>query len=213
MAIQITLPRIYASNHFGYAVSAKELYRALFPLPQSEQLKHGQIPFSQWLDHRVRFYGFEAGYDYALLEEASIHNQTENGSPDLSLSLNMAKELARLERTEHGRSVRYYLIDFEQDLSRGNRDNRDKNQTEKLDKKVKQLNQLAQSIKVGDNVMVVPTIDVVNLIKAIREYQTIADLYLKPEHEINPIWVNEVIEQLKYKTGKLLQDEQNNQLI
>ncbi|TBR38545.1 hypothetical protein CBF23_011665 [Marinomonas agarivorans] len=73
---------------------------------------------------------------------------------------------------------------------------------------MKQLNQLAESIRVGENVMVIPTIDVINLIKAIREYQTIADLYLKPEHDINPYWVNEVIEQLKQKSGKLLLDEE-----
>ncbi|TBR37388.1 hypothetical protein CBF23_014875 [Marinomonas agarivorans] len=194
------LPRIYASDHFQYAVSAKELYQFLLPLPPSPTLKQAPMPYGRWIDHRVMYYGFEAGYDFALLEE-----QDTRRSPDFSLSLNMAKELARLERTAQGREARYHFINFEQELTK--QDLR-KTYGDKLDKKVKQLNQLAESIRVGENVMVIPTIDVINLIKAIREYQTIADLYLKPEHNINPYWVNEVIEQLKQKSGKLLLDEE-----
>ncbi|TBR42473.1 hypothetical protein CBF23_007115 [Marinomonas agarivorans] len=196
------LPRIYASDHFQYAVSAKELYQFLLPLPPSPTLKQAPMPYGRWIDHRVMYYGFEAGYDFALLEEKDTRR-----SPDFSLSLNMAKELARLERTAQGREARYHFINFEQELTK--QDLR-KTYGEKLDKKVKQLNQLAESIRVGENVMVIPTIDVINLIKAIRQYQTIADLYLKPEHDINPYWVNEVIEQLKQKSGKLLLDEERN---
>ncbi|TBR43809.1 hypothetical protein CBF23_003525 [Marinomonas agarivorans] len=197
------LPRIYASDHFQYAVSAKELYQFLLPLPPSPTLKQAPMPYGRWIDHRVMYYGFEAGYDFVLLEE-----QDTRRSPDFSLSLNMAKELARLERTAQGREARYHFINFEQELTK--QDLR-KTYGDKLDKKVKQLNQLAESIRVGENVMVIPTIDVINLIKAIRQYQTVADLYLKPEHDINPYWVNEVIEQLKQKSGKLLLDEQENQ--
>ncbi|TBR45039.1 hypothetical protein CBF23_000620 [Marinomonas agarivorans] len=196
------LPRIYASDHFQYAVSAKELYQFLLPLPPSPTLKQAPMPYGRWIDHRVMYYGFEAGYDFVLLEEKDTRR-----SPDFSLSLNMAKELARLERTAQGREARYHFINFEQELTK--QDLR-KTYGDKLDKKVKQLNQLAESIRVGENVMVIPTIDVINLIKAIREYQTIADLYLKPEHDINPYWVNEVIEQLKQKSGKLLLDEDEN---
>ncbi|TBR42805.1 hypothetical protein CBF23_006410 [Marinomonas agarivorans] len=194
------LPRIYASDHFQYAVSAKELYQFLLPLPPSPTLKQAPMPYGRWIDHRVMYYGFEAGYDFVLLEEKDTRR-----SPDFSLSLNMAKELARLERTAQGREARYHFINFEQELTK--QDLR-KTYGDKLDKKVKQLNQLAESIRVGENVMVIPTIDVINLIKAIREYQSIADLYLKPEHDINPYWVNEVIEQLKQKSGKLLLDEE-----
>ncbi|TBR38303.1 hypothetical protein CBF23_012425 [Marinomonas agarivorans] len=61
-----------------------------------------------------------------------------------------------------------------------------------------------------DFLSTLPIPTVINLIKAIRQYQTIADLYLKPEHDINPYWVNEVIEQLKQKSGKLLLDEEGN---
>ncbi|TBR41536.1 hypothetical protein CBF23_009485 [Marinomonas agarivorans] len=200
------LPRIYASDHFQYAVSAKELYQFLLPLPPSPTLKQAPMPYGRWIDHRVMYYGFEAGYDFVLLEEKASLKESRR-SPDFSLSLNMAKELARLERTAQGREARYHFINFEQELTK--QDLR-KTYGDKLDKKVKQLNQLAESIRVGENVMVIPTIDVINLIKAIRQYQTIADLYLKPEHDINPYWVNDVIEQLKQKSGKLLLDEEEN---
>ncbi|TBR44295.1 hypothetical protein CBF23_002950 [Marinomonas agarivorans] len=213
---QNELMHIYASRHFTYAINAKELHDFLFPLEQNE------THFQDWLTDRIRHYGFEWNLDFVLLaaenaeqEEALAFDSTQLAQ-DVSLSLNMAKELARIERTERGRDARYYLLECEFQL--GDRFSKQDNH-ESFDKKVKQLNQLAQSIKVGNDVAIIPTVDLINLIKAIREYQNLAYLYATPnatpdptpekseKSKLDPEWVDEVIQNVKQHTGKSLLDE------
>ncbi|TBR43812.1 hypothetical protein CBF23_003540 [Marinomonas agarivorans] len=205
---QNELMHVYASKHFTYAVNAKELHDFLFPLEQND------THFQDWLTDRIRHYGFEWNLDFVLLAAEGIEQEQEAEldstqlAQDVSLSLNMAKELARIERTERGRDARYYLLECEFQL--GDRFN-EKDSPESFDKKIKQLNQLAQSIKVGKDVAIIPTVDLINLIKAIREYQNLAYLYATPEvteqGKLDPEWVDEVIQNVKQHTGKQLLDE------
>ncbi|TBR44929.1 hypothetical protein CBF23_000020 [Marinomonas agarivorans] len=215
MANITALPRIYASDHFTYAINALELHRFLFPL------NHDDDQFRHWIDNRIHHYGFEQGYDFVSIEDGS-------STPlDLSISLDMAKELARIERTAQGRQARYYLIEFAReqtkhdfsdranrnDIKRSEINENELNESElnesELGQKIQQLNQLAHDLKVENHVMAVASIDMINLIKAIRQYQTIADLYLTPDHDINPYWVNQVIEDIKQQSGKPLLDEED----
>jgi len=55
--------------------------------------------------------------------------------------------------------------------------------------------------------VVLSTCDLVSLIQAIRQYQYLSHFHLTPEPDINPIWVNDVIERVKRVTGKTLMDE------
>ncbi|MDR3432822.1 MAG: antA/AntB antirepressor family protein [Rouxiella aceris] len=77
--------------------------------------------FTTWIKGRVSQYGFAAGVDYITVENlsspvsgsAKYRQQIEH---DYLLSLNMAKELAMVERNEQGRAVRRYFIQCEEAL-------------------------------------------------------------------------------------------------
>ncbi|TBR37932.1 hypothetical protein CBF23_013490 [Marinomonas agarivorans] len=184
MAIQaVTAPlRIFRSNDLNsYAVSAKELRRSLFPFAQNDD-------FHPWLNSHIEHYGFEEGFDF------------EREVDDVALTLSAAKELARIERTKQGREIRYHLIGFEYELLRTN-------YQESMEKIVHQLNQFSDSVKVGHEVVVMLTCDLVNLVQAIRQYQYLSHFYATPDNDINPIWVNRLIEKIKRTTGKTLIDE------
>lgn len=180
-AIPIALRIFYSRDLNSYALSAKELQQALHPLKRS-------INFHHWLQGRIDYYGFEEGFDF------------ERERDDVVLTVHMAKELARLERTKQGREIRYYILAFEYELMR-------KDHKEPFDKIIRQLNQLVESIKVGQEVVVILTCDLMNLVQAIRQYQYLTHFYATPDNDINPIWVNRLIEKIKRTTGKKLTDE------
>lgn len=90
--------------------------------------------FSTWIKLRIDEYGFVMGHDYAVFDSSDYRNQSSNferidggwktkrggdrRSKDYLLSLDMAKELAMVERNEQGRAVRRYFIRCEEELSR-----------------------------------------------------------------------------------------------
>lgn len=89
----------------------------------------GRRDFSNWIRARIDAYGFELEVDYLVIRTGEkirafdspvLANQTGRGgdrrSADYFLSLDMAKELAMVERTERGRQARRYFIDCEQQL-------------------------------------------------------------------------------------------------
>ncbi|MCP2005603.1 UNVERIFIED_ORG: phage anti-repressor protein [Buttiauxella agrestis ATCC 33320] len=79
--------------------------------------------FTTWIKGRISQYGFAAGVDYITVESlsspvsgsAKSRQQVEH---DYLLSLDMAKELAMVERNEQGRAVRRYFIQCEEALQR-----------------------------------------------------------------------------------------------
>lgn len=80
-------------------VSGRELYAALGV----------DVPYTQWFENMVD-YGFLEGTDfYSILSKTS-----EGGRPsvDHQLTIDMAKGIATLQRTEKGRQVRQYLIGY-----------------------------------------------------------------------------------------------------
>ncbi|TXF11185.1 antA/AntB antirepressor family protein [Pelomicrobium methylotrophicum] len=69
--------------------------------------------FTSWIKLRIRQYGFEQNRDYLLTQTGEqLHSGTKWRS-DYFLSLDMAKELAMVERNEKGRAVRKYFIECE----------------------------------------------------------------------------------------------------
>ena len=83
--------------------------------------------FTNWIKLRIRQYGFEQNRDYLTQTEEQFPfdspkraNQTGRGgdrrSVDYLLTLDMAKELAMVERTPRGRQARRYFIDCERQL-------------------------------------------------------------------------------------------------
>lgn len=81
--------------------------------------------FSTWIKDRIAKFGFIEGQDYICVEgfdSPALRNQSRRGgdrrSKDYHLTLDMAKELAMIERTPQGKAARQYFIDCEKELWR-----------------------------------------------------------------------------------------------
>lgn len=68
--------------------------------------------FSTWIKARIEQYGFEEEVDYLVHK---IVDKVSGGRPsvDYHLSIDMAKELAMVERNEKGKQARQYFIECE----------------------------------------------------------------------------------------------------
>lgn len=98
-------PRLIG-QHTVPAVNARELHAYL----ESKQ------DFSNWINNRIKQYGFAENTDYLLNK---IIVQVPSGKKyknEYFLTLDMAKELSMVERTDKGRTARRYFIDCEQRL-------------------------------------------------------------------------------------------------
>ncbi|CAI0972350.1 Phage anti-repressor protein [Serratia quinivorans] len=106
-------------------VSAKALHKSLGV---------GRV-FSSWFNARVEEYDFKSAVDYvesdtpiSVFQSSNIDQvmsarvQTSRGgdrrSKDYAITLNMAKELAMVERNDQGRAIRRYFIQCEEELYR-----------------------------------------------------------------------------------------------
>jgi len=77
--------------------------------------------FSTWIRDRITKYGFQDGIDYTTVQNLST---PESGSTmarpqrtkDYHISLDMAKELAMVERNDQGKQARLYFIECEKKL-------------------------------------------------------------------------------------------------
>ena len=86
------------------AVSARELHQFL---------EVGR-DFSTWVKNRIEEYGFIEGQNYSLPPE--MGEQTSRGGHnkiEYVLTLDMAKELSMVEKTEKGKQARRYFIEME----------------------------------------------------------------------------------------------------
>lgn len=83
-----------------------------------------QTKFTEWIKRRIEEYGFLEATDYMCLTESLTEVFPKNeknpkgGRPEKHyyLSLDTAKELAMVERTEQGRAIRQYFIEVEKEL-------------------------------------------------------------------------------------------------
>lgn len=87
-------------------VNARELHAFL-------QLKDD---FSSWIKRRIEEYGFKENQDFTNFPEKS--GKIKRGRPAIEyhITLDMAKELAMVERNERGREARRYFIECEKQL-------------------------------------------------------------------------------------------------
>ncbi|MBF6649131.1 antA/AntB antirepressor family protein [Methylobacter sp. BlB1] len=75
--------------------------------------------FSNWIKKRIADYGFIEGTDYSIqtahevLAKSGENPQSGRPSIEYVITLDMAKELAMVERNEMGRTIRRYFIDCE----------------------------------------------------------------------------------------------------
>ena len=85
------------------AVSARELYSFL----------DVNTPFTIWIKRMIE-YGFEQSKDFVTI---LLESSGGRPSTDYSLSLDCAKEISMLQRTEKGKQARQYFIEKEKELS------------------------------------------------------------------------------------------------
>jgi phage anti-repressor protein len=64
--------------------------------------------WSTWIQKRIDEYDFKAGYDYLTFQ-----NESRSDFNTLRLSLEMAKEICMVEKTDKGREARKYFIEVE----------------------------------------------------------------------------------------------------
>lgn len=86
-------------------VSGRELHEAL----------EVKTPYTQWFDRMCK-YGFTENSDYVLLSQKCETNNPKNPTTELTdhqLTINMAKELCMIQRTEKGKQCRQYFISIE----------------------------------------------------------------------------------------------------
>ncbi|UHG93191.1 antA/AntB antirepressor family protein [Spirosoma oryzicola] len=79
--------------------------------------------FADWIKVRVVKYKFLEGTDYEILNEgkgtfSKISEKLGRPELDYALTLDTAKQLAMVERTEKGRQARLYFIDCEKRLNK-----------------------------------------------------------------------------------------------
>jgi phage anti-repressor protein len=72
--------------------------------------------FTNWIKLRIRQYGFEQNRDYLLAQTGEQLPSGTKWRSDYLLTLDVAKELAMVERTPKGRQARRYFIECERQL-------------------------------------------------------------------------------------------------
>ena len=75
--------------------------------------------FSTWIKDRIEQYSFEQGKDFEVFTSFGDNPQGGRPAKDYALTLDMAKELAMVERTPKGKQARQYFIECERRLIRG----------------------------------------------------------------------------------------------
>lgn len=72
--------------------------------------------FGNWMQNRIEQYGFEEGVDFTVITK--LINNPNGGAPlkEYHVSLDMAKELAMVEKTVKGKEARQYFIACEKKL-------------------------------------------------------------------------------------------------
>ena len=95
------LLKIDTSNAERITVSARELHKAL----------EVSTDFNHWFT-RMCEYGFEAQKDFTTFLSESTGGRP---SQDAQITVDMAKEIAMLQRTEKGKEVRKYFIQVEKE--------------------------------------------------------------------------------------------------
>lgn len=72
--------------------------------------------FAAWIQDRIAEYKFVEGRDFVVISESGNNYKGGRPSKEYAVTLEMAKELAMVERTDKGREARQYFIECERML-------------------------------------------------------------------------------------------------
>lgn len=100
------LIKIEVNENQEPVVNGRELYQIL-------EIK---TPYTQWFD-RMKEYGFAENVDFISLSQNC--EKPQGGRPEVNhaIKLDMAKEIAMIQRNEKGKEVRQYFIQVEKDFN------------------------------------------------------------------------------------------------
>lgn len=89
------------------AINARDLYKALFINHDAKE------DFRHWIGRRIKEYKFINGEDFR-----EYFSESNNGRPskEYAISLDMAKELCMVEKTDIAKKIRKYFIECEKTL-------------------------------------------------------------------------------------------------
>ena len=74
--------------------------------------------FATWLNARIKQYGFEEGEDFTVISRDPKWGSGNRGATkEYFITIDMAKELAMVERNEKGKQARRYFIDRVKDYA------------------------------------------------------------------------------------------------
>lgn len=96
------------TDDFVQSCSARDLHDFL-------QVKRD---FSNWIKGRIREYGFTPGEDFEVFAKSGENSLGGRPTTEYYLTLDMAKELAMVEKNEVGRKVRKYFIEVEKQATK-----------------------------------------------------------------------------------------------
>ena len=99
--------------------------------------------FATWITERIKEYGFVENQDFIAISQ-NREIGFGRGKNDYHITLNMAKELAMVEKTEVGRQVRKYFIQCERERFAGTQNIVTSNQNSKPDGRYPTLNKRQQ---------------------------------------------------------------------
>lgn len=83
---------------------------------QLHQVLGVKTPYSMWFDRMVE-YGFTENQDFLLNNFVKQTGRGGHNKTDHVLKLDMAKEIAMIQRTDKGKEVRQYFIQVEKDFN------------------------------------------------------------------------------------------------
>lgn len=99
---------IRTTEHKGNSsVSARELHQFL---------EVGKV-FGAWINERIEQYGFVENQDYIVFSENGKNSKGGRPTKEYILSMDMAKELSMIERSDKGKQARRYFIECEKNLN------------------------------------------------------------------------------------------------
>lgn len=102
--MDMELIKITTNENGEQLVSGRELHEFL----------EVSTPYTQWFD-RMKEYGFTENVDFIGLSQKSEKPQGGRPTTDHAMTLDMAKEISMIQRTEKGKQARQYFIQVEKE--------------------------------------------------------------------------------------------------
>ncbi|SNU80195.1 antA/AntB antirepressor family protein [Neisseria zoodegmatis] len=99
--------------------------------------------FNDWIKKRIEEYGFQENQDFISFTENSVKPQGGRKSTEYHITLDMAKELAMVERNEQGRAARRYFIECEKKLAEAQRLSEKKQLPAKIKRRIRNRDDLS----------------------------------------------------------------------